>query len=916
MRNEQNNEVLRRFLVPFFRQMKKLGIKSCIERMMPGFYINDFIIKKVKKSLRLVKSIDLGRFLGKINIYYKSNSIFLDFVGLIGLFINQITISNEKIIEISQDIFGQIEDVFLDDEDYFIRKIDNILHKLSRKERVIVSDTKDKSIYDFIIMVLFYYYNSIESDFPDWFKEACKNLKRTEFAKDFLNFFIEILISTFNEISKNIYVNYEILFASRVVKFFLNKNTNKGKLSEILLLFNIDLRQIINKFVKDYAGPTFLKGLGEHLSCIVQDLVVGVSENINYKNLVNRFNFTSCFGENINSRRFRWFGNNETDEYLEISENEDFSNSVMVKAQREKILLSRPTILDLGTIAKYQIEPKMKYSVKVSNFKPNREYFIRIKRNIGSYINKFVVKNNDSCDFVVMADSQGMIKKDYDVFINAFETIVSEFKNLQFISHLGDFVDEGYNENYWDLLLESKYWGKIPIFPLVGNHESKFHPTLKHAGISNSIVNHFNVEIPGQDDLNKGFYYSFEQNDCIYIFINTNLYGGLGRKQLKWINFILENSNAKWKILFTHKSPYSIGPHFDDSDIEFIKKEINGLCLKFNIDIVFGGHDHVYSRTKPICFGKQTEENKDGKTFINPSGTIFVTVGPIGVKNYNSCCKKSIIEYSTYLDSPSFAHVTIKNNTLRVKVFEFFNEKKFDIIDEFCIRKDDQEYSKPEKIEQCINNYPIIPWVCSYDRANDILRKYSMLDKDDKKSVDIQQLNSIIKQNLAYKRILEGNISIVDNKYDFFKSLDNPDIKTIVIQGETIKFENKFGFGRKVKINRDLFIKGNAKLKFISFILKPNISLYIGENIIIDNNRKKFSIFPSICSFVLKGNNSLIFQDNIWVEQSYGFCIKKKKIVKFGDVNSNVFINSENFKHIPKNFVRKQNLSNVFSIFD
>ena len=289
---EKIEQIIKKSLTPFLEQVRGLGLKASIEKLFPGFYIDDFVIKKIRKSLRLVRTVDLGKFAGKINIYYQNNNICLDCIGTIGLFINQITISDEKIIYILKDIFYQIENIFFKDNNYLVSKIDEILKKLTKKEIFNTSDFGEKSLYDFLIIILFSYYSNTNSNFPEWFEPALKKLNRIEFAKDILDFLVYVIVKAFNGISKNVYVNYDMLFDSKILRFFLNKNTNKGKIADILAFFKLDLQKILDKFAKKYATEAFLKGFGEHLIYMIYDLVIGVSDNICVK-FSNNFNFTS-----------------------------------------------------------------------------------------------------------------------------------------------------------------------------------------------------------------------------------------------------------------------------------------------------------------------------------------------------------------------------------------------------------------------------------------------------------------------------------------------------------------------------------------------------------------------------------------------------------------------------------------------
>lgn len=898
---EQARQIIKASFEPLFSKVKKYGLKKSIENIFPGLNVENFILKTLRNSLRLIKSVELGNSLGKLNIYYKSNAINIDCVGLISIFISKIIVSDEKIIKSLNDIFSQIEENFIRDEEFLLNKINKVLIKLTEKEFVTTSDFGEKSLYDLVLCILFNYYYSAEVEFPEWLTIALKKVDEVSFANDFMDFLSDTLINTLNSLSKSVYINYDIIFDSKILKFLLNRKTKNGQIAYLLKIFKLDFKKIISDFKNKYVGEAFLKGLGEHLVSIVRNLMFDVSEGMN-NNYENRFNLTISLGNTPLSRRFRWFGTIDVDEFLEISENPNFANSVMVKAQRESVRLSRPTKFDFGTVAKYQIENKNKYSLSLNNFKTDKEYFIRVRRSLGNYENSFIIKDCKNLSFIVMSDSQGMTKEDYDIFIKVFQKIYEKF-DFKFVAHLGDFVDDGSNENYWDFILNSPIWGKIPVCPIAGNHEAKFHPTLDFSGVQNSIVNHFNVELHNQAT-NKGIYYSFERDDCLFVFTNTNINGGLGKEQLKWIDSVFETSKAQWSILFTHKSTYSNGPHCNDENIRILRQQINEICLKYHVNLVIGGHDHVYSRSKPMILGIETDEleDKENNTFINLIGTIFVTLGPVGVKNYKICKNISVQnEVFLNLEEPSFSSINVTNNELNVEVIKFSKNEEFTVIDKFKILKDSKLLNQRSYIEKEIKNLPIVPWISLKLRLSKINGKYSSLNGKNKiGTIFEKKLNSALQYDKSYRRINIGNVSIIFNKSEFYKSLKDKSVRTIIIKCDIIKFENKFGFGRFVKIDRDILIKGDAKLKFVTFIVKKGVNFHIGGKIIIDNNRKKFSLFPPICSFILHNESSLILKDDMWVEQ-YSDLIKRD-IIKIRK-NARVFINSNNLKKLPDDFV-------------
>ncbi|MDR1364014.1 MAG: metallophosphoesterase [Oscillospiraceae bacterium] len=893
-------KIIKDSFVPFLEKVQENGIKLSIEKILPGFVVNDFIIEKTKRSLKFEKKLNLGK-LGYANIYYR-DSIIIEPVGIVKLIVKNFEITNEKIIAVFDNILEQIEQNFLQNKDYILLKFNKVLTNLTEIGFYTCSTSEEKTIYDFLLVIIFKHYRYTNSEFPDWFKDAIKNVGRKAFAQDCLNFFAENLFQAIKKIIDSVYFDYEMIFDSLILRFFLNKKTNYGQISKILHFFNIDLFENLENFIKNYTGESFLNGFGEMLFAMVDALVCEVSIEKTHKSN-NNFNFTSTFGKDAFSRRFRWFGNNNNTEFLEISKSEDFEKCEIIKANHESVVLARPTVLNLGAVTKYKIENKFLYSAEIKDLHQDTEYYIRIKRPRKNYINKFkTCEKNENFEFLVFADSQGMIKEDYEVFKKTLETSIKIFsKNSppEFLIHLGDFVDDGNNENYWDFILESKIWGSFSVLPVVGNHETKFNPPLKFQGIQNSISTHFNLEKNKILDENlNGIYYYFEHKNALFVVLDTNLPDGLGKRQINWARRVFENSKVEWKIILTHKTAYSYGPHYADYDVRCISEEIAELAAIGNVCLVLGGHDHVYSRSKHICLNKYTNEEKHSENFINPDGTIFVTMGTSGVKNYKISRKNSNDEVVLDLKVPLFAKIEIKTNELCVKIYEINNSK---IIDQFIICKNKNIKFNHELISRKIENLPDCPCLTFDRKINEVTDLYNRLEEKEKKKVNnLKKLRRIYKSNKTFNKILNSDIAIVESRNEFLDAINNSNFRTIIINFNEIKFENKFGFGRKIKVNRDLLIKGNAKLTFVSFIVGKNISLILGGSIRIDNNRKIFSLLPTIHAFEMYKNSILVLSDNAYIEQAFG--IGKSSTIKAIGKNIRVYMKSNNFKKIPENF--------------
>ena len=68
-------------------------------------------------------------------------------------------------------------------------------------------------------------------------------------------------------------------------------------------------------------------------------------------------------------------------------------------------------------------------------------------------------------------------------------------------------------------------------------------------------------------------------------------------EQVAWLQKELDNSREDWKIPYFHHPPYSSGDrHGSDANI---RKVLEPMFVKYNVSVVFTGHDHFYERTKP-----------------------------------------------------------------------------------------------------------------------------------------------------------------------------------------------------------------------------------------------------------------------------------------------------------------------------
>ncbi|MFQ6043211.1 MAG: metallophosphoesterase, partial [Candidatus Poribacteria bacterium] len=139
----------------------------------------------------------------------------------------------------------------------------------------------------------------------------------------------------------------------------------------------------------------------------------------------------------------------------------------------------------------------------------------------------------------------------------------------------------------------------IPIFTSLGNHER-------------NAQNYFDLfSLPNNES-----WYSFNYSNCHFIVLDTNKNYGKNSKQYKWLKDDLGKTDAKWKFVFLHHPPYGSGIHHG-SDLK-VRRLLTPLFRRYDVDIVFSGHHHIYERSYPI--GSAFESKTTPVTYVITGG--------------------------------------------------------------------------------------------------------------------------------------------------------------------------------------------------------------------------------------------------------------------------------------------------------
>jgi predicted MPP superfamily phosphohydrolase len=185
---------------------------------------------------------------------------------------------------------------------------------------------------------------------------------------------------------------------------------------------------------------------------------------------------------------------------------------------------------------------------------------------------------SDSVKFLAMGDNGTGEPAQYEVaeqMIEARKQFPFDFAimlgdNLYGSQRPADFVSKF--ERPYKALLD----GGVKFYAALGNHDEQ----------NNRFYKPWNM--------NGERYYTYTKKDVRFFVLDSDY---IDPKQLDWLTQQLKDSTDDWKIVYFHHPLYSsAGRHGSETDLRLV---LEPLFVKYGVNAVFSGHDHVYERIKP-----------------------------------------------------------------------------------------------------------------------------------------------------------------------------------------------------------------------------------------------------------------------------------------------------------------------------
>ena len=319
------------------------------------------------------------------------------------------------------------------------------------------------------------------------------------------------------------------------------------------------------------------------------------------------------------------------------------------------------------------------YEATATGLEPDTVYCYRVGSNAGwSETGTFHTDDPGSASvtFAFLGDPQtaGVMEEDYALWGKLCGAMLERNPELSFAVLGGDLVNSGISNEMFDCFFQSAspVFSRVPLFSTVGNHESNF-----LGGKPELFLDYFAFPGNGPEGFAEEFY-SFNAGNVHALVLNDwifsgeqNLSDGDFERIADWIRGDLAASTADWQIVFLHVPVYEV---HSDPRATMVREAWASIFEDYGVDLVFEGHQHVYSRSFPLYQGHIDYEH--GITYI---------MGVSGSKHYDSA-DETRAERTVYL-TPNYELVRTDGDSLTVQALDIEgNELDFASINQRSIQ--------------------------------------------------------------------------------------------------------------------------------------------------------------------------------------------------------------------------------------
>lgn len=319
----------------------------------------------------------------------------------------------------------------------------------------------------------------------------------------------------------------------------------------------------------------------------------------------------------------------------------------------------------------------------VSNLKPNTTYYYVVGNSEGwSPIYTYKTSSFDTTfSFAAIGDPEmgiGTDDESFDqmgVFDNTINKINEQIQDVAFLLSTGDQVGLNDKNEDYALLLNHVGLYSLAFAPTIGNHDVGGSYFNEHFNLPN-----FNKIKPDADVTNDDYYFTY--NGVLFLMINTNNGSDYDDYHKKFVEEASEKyPDATWKVAVFHFPPFSsVAKNQNDATAV---QELIPFLEDAGVDIVFNGHDQLFSRTN-VMKGTSISQKVDGNSVTNPDGIIYFTLGSSSGNLFHESIGNANAVKTEATGHPQASRVDVTATSMKITTY---NTDTWEVYDEFTINK-------------------------------------------------------------------------------------------------------------------------------------------------------------------------------------------------------------------------------------
>ncbi len=325
------------------------------------------------------------------------------------------------------------------------------------------------------------------------------------------------------------------------------------------------------------------------------------------------------------------------------------------------------------------------YEATVTGLTPDTVYCYRVGcEGAWSEVRTFKTDAPESKNvaFAYMGDVQTafVMEEDYALWGELCAALYERNPEFSFAALGGDLVNSGISNAMFDCFFMNAEptFSRVPLFSAVGNHESNF-----LGGKPELYLDYFAFPMNGPEGFEEEFY-SLDVGNVHLLVLNDWIFSGEQKMTVEdfervadWIRYDLAASTADWQVVVLHVPVYEV---HSDARATLVREAWSAIFEDYGVDLVFEGHQHVYSRSCPMY--RERIDYEKGVTYI---------MGVAGSKFYDNA-DESRAERTVY-NSATYELVRTDGSSMTVQAIDLEgNELDYAIIPQRAIDVTRGEY--------------------------------------------------------------------------------------------------------------------------------------------------------------------------------------------------------------------------------